>query len=224
MNIRLEKYSSRTIDTLWLIIFSDMSTNLMMFFLMLFAMTRMSTSDRQMLADGMKKAMQSETQSVEAVDHAQAEDLAITTLTDTIAYGRLKSHATLEVTDDKVKLTLKMPFIFESGSAGIHPDARPSLESLVGSIKLFPSAAIVEGHTDDVPITGGMYASNWELSVARAVSVIEFFITKGVPPEKLIAGGYGEYHPAHLNNSPENRALNRRIEITFPRKNPGYAR
>lgn len=195
-----------------------MSTNLMMFFLMLFAMTRMSAPDRQMLVEGMKEAMQSEPVKIESkVDMDHQEELAITTLSDIIAYGKLKHNTTLEITDDKVKLTLMMPMFFESGSAEIHPDAVDSLESLVDPIQRFPTEAIVEGHTDNVPIHGGAYSSNWELSVARAVSVIEFMVKRGVPPEKLVAGGYGEFHPAHANDTPENRALNRRIEITIPR-------
>ncbi len=207
-----------TSNPLWLIIFSDMSTNLMMFFLMLFAMTRMSAPDRQMLAEGMKEAMQSEPIRIESkVDVVRQEDLAITTLSDMVAYGRLKRHATLEITDDKVKLTLMMPLFFKSGSSAIHPDAVAFLESLVDPIQRFPTEAIVEGHTDNVPMHGGTYSSNWELSVARAVSVIEFLVSRGVPPEKLVAGGYGEFHPAHPNDTPENRALNRRIEITIPR-------
>jgi len=205
-------------NPLWLIIFSDMSTNLMMFFLMLFAMTRMSAPDRQMLVEGMKEAMQSEPAMIESkVDARRQEELAITTLSDMIAYGRLKHHATLEITDDKVKLTLMMPLFFESGSAEIHTDAVASLESLVDPIQRFPTEAIVEGHTDNVPMLGGAYSSNWELSVARAVSVIEFLVSRGVPPGKLVAGGYGEFHPAHPNNTPQNMALNRRIEITIPR-------
>ncbi len=207
-----------TSNPLWLVIFSDMSTNLMMFFLMLFAMTRMSALDRQMLVEGMKEAMQSEPiKTVSKVDASRQEDIAISTLSDMVAYGRLKQHATLEITDDKVKLTLMMPLFFGSGSAEIHPGAVASLESLVDPIQRFPTEAIVEGHTDNVPIYGGAYSSNWELSVARAVSVIEFMVKRGVPPGKLVAGGYGEFHPAYPNDTPENRALNRRIEITIPR-------
>lgn len=225
MASRFERRKSGGSSTLWLVIFSDMSTNLMMFFLMLFAMTRMSASDKDMLAEAMKEAMLNKPPEVESSEgRVQREQAAITELKDVIAYGRLKDYAKLDIKDDKVKLTLQMPFFFESGSASIHPEAKASLESLIGPIKRFPSAIIVEGHTDNAPVSGGRYDSNWELSVARAVSVIEFMISKEVPPEKLIAGGYGEYHPAFPNDSPENMALNRRIEITIPRQDPGYAR
>ncbi len=204
---------------LWLIIFSDMSTNLMMFFLMLFAMTRMNAYERQMIAEGMKEAMQSDTEIVKELEtQEQKEQLAIATLSDVISYGKLSRFATLDVKDDKVKLTLMMPLVFESGSSEIYPGAVEFIESLVDPIMRFPGESIVEGHTDNVPIYGGRFSSNWELSVARAVSVIDFLVANGVPPEKLVAGGYGEFHPAHPNDTLENRSLNRRIEITFPRK------
>ncbi len=85
-------------------------------------------------------------------------------------------------------------------------------------IQEFPNDIIIEGHTDNVPITGGKYQSNWELSVARAVSVIDFFTDRGIEPKKLVAGGYGEFHPAYPNDTPEHRARNRRIEITILRQ------
>jgi chemotaxis protein MotB len=225
MRLKFDRRSSRGGSTLWLVIFSDMSTNLMMFFLMLFAMTRMSMSDREMMVDSMKDAMLNKPPDISTSQgHIQKELSAISELKDVIAYGVLKQFAKLDIKDDKVKITLEMPFFFESGSAIIHPNAKKPLRSLVGPIKRFPSAVIVEGHTDNAPVTGGRYDSNWELSVARAVSVIDFMISNEVPPEKLIAGGYGEYHPAFPNDSAENMALNRRIEITIPRQDPGYAR
>ena len=202
---------------LWLIIFSDMSTNLMMFFLMLFAMTRMSSMEIQLLVEGMQKAMQNEPPVKLMVEKDRQEDTAVTILSDAIAYGKLKSYATLEVTDDQIKVTLDMPFLFASGSAEIDPQAEDALSKLAAPFNEFPSEIIVEGHTDNVPIKGGRYLSNWELSVARAVRVIEFLVSKGMSPDKLVAGGYGEYHPSVPNDSAENRALNRRIEITIPR-------
>jgi len=217
--MRPDRYRKQSEESpLWLIIFSDMSTNLMMVFLMLFAMTRMNAYERQMIAEGMKEAMQSSTEIVEELETLdQKEKLAITTLSDVVSYGKLSRFASLDVKDDKVKLTLMMPMFFESGKAAIHPNAVEFIESLVYPITSFPGEVIVEGHTDNVPIYGGRFSSNWELSVARAVSFIDFLVEKGVPPEKLVAGGYGEFHPAHPNNTPENRSLNRRIEITFPR-------
>jgi chemotaxis protein MotB len=85
-----------------------------------------------------------------------------------------------------------------------------------------PNKVIIEGHTDNQPLAGGKYPSNWELSVARAYSVIEYFSKeKGISPERFIAAGYGEYRPVASNETLEGRAQNRRIEIVLLRKSDG---
>jgi len=71
----------------------------------------------------------------------------------------------------------------------------------------------VEGHTDNLPIHTERFHSNWELSAARAISVIKYLHQNGIPQERLSALGYGEYRPVAPNDTPEHRSLNRRIEI-----------
>lgn len=72
----------------------------------------------------------------------------------------------------------------------------------------------VDGHTDNVPLSGsGRYADNWELSQARALSVVKFFISQGIPAERLVAAGFGEFQPLELGDSEEARSKNRRIEL-----------
>jgi chemotaxis protein MotB len=72
----------------------------------------------------------------------------------------------------------------------------------------------VDGHTDNIPIFGGIYADNWELSQARALSVVRFMTQQlGFPPERLAAAGFGEYRPVNPADTPEARAQNRRIEL-----------
>ncbi|MGR3631395.1 MAG: OmpA family protein, partial [Limimaricola soesokkakensis] len=72
----------------------------------------------------------------------------------------------------------------------------------------------VDGHTDDIPIRGGRYADNWELSQARALSVVRYMSEEeGIPPQRLAANGFGEYQPLDPRDTPEARARNRRIEL-----------
>lgn len=213
--------SSRRQNPIWLIIFSDLSTNLMLFFLVAFAMTRMNATDREMMIEGMEKAMVNRTAIEKRQARKQQEAKAIQIIQDNLEYGRLKQYAKVDITDDKVKMTLEMPFFFPSGSAELASDAIVALEGLVPAFKAFPSDIIIEGHTDNVPVTGGGYQSNWELSVARAVSVIEFMAWRGVDTSKLVAGGYGEFHPVYPNDTAGHRALNRRIEITMLRQPRG---
>jgi len=113
--------------------------------------------------------------------------------------------------------------LFEPGSADLATEGRAQIANVV-SILSEVSRDIpdnidwmlrVDGHTDTVPIpAGGEYASNWELSQARALSVVLFMIDDlGFPPERLAAAGFGEYRPVAAGNSPEARAQNRRIEL-----------
>jgi len=72
----------------------------------------------------------------------------------------------------------------------------------------------VDGHTDNIPLSGtGRFADNWELSQARALSVVKFFIANGIPAERLVAAGFGEFHPLETEDSDEARSRNRRIEL-----------
>ena len=84
-------------------------------------------------------------------------------------------------------------------------------------VSVFGNMVIAEGHTDNVPIHTAQYDSNWELSSSRAFSVIYYFINKGISPERLVAHGFGEFRPAHSNETDADRAKNRRIEITVVR-------
>jgi len=76
----------------------------------------------------------------------------------------------------------------------------------------------VDGHTDKVPISTARFPSNWELSHARALEVVKFFIQQGIPADKLSANGYGEHQPISLGSSPEDLKLNRRIELKITQR------
>lgn len=196
----------------------------MLFFLMLFAMTRMSASDREKVMAGMQNTVIDSAAREEAYRETQAkkqkEDNAIQTLKKEISTGKLSGQAHITVDDKTVKIVLNPEVFFASGSPVINVNTRNALESLIKPLGEFPNDIIIEGHTDNVPVHGGVYGSNWELSVARAVSVINFFVSGGINQRQFVAGGYGEYHPAYPNDTPENRARNRRIEITILRQ-PG---
>jgi chemotaxis protein MotB len=106
--------------------------------------------------------------------------------------------------------------MFDVGVADISPQSVPLLKK-VGDIIAGTSFEVrIEGHTDDLPINTAHFPSNWELSTARAVKVLRYFIeTAGVSSERLSAVGFSEFHPMVPNDSPEHRAQNRRVEIIF---------
>lgn len=105
--------------------------------------------------------------------------------------------------------------LFPTAVADASERAIPILEKLAEIMRPFPNAIRVEGHTDDVPIATGRFPSNWELSAARAISVVRLFQENGVEPTRLAAIGLGEYRPVADNETPEGRNRNRRVVIVI---------
>src|SRR5262245_6669040 len=123
----------------------------------------------------------------------------------------------LELIVDRRGVTLSIP---EAGAFAIGRDElSETAQDLVGRVANtlggFGNSVRVEGHTDDVPIHNLRFASNWDLSAARASRVVEFLIARGLGPERLSATGLAEFHPRVPNTSPENRASNRRIDLVI---------
>lgn len=114
-------------------------------------------------------------------------------------------------------LTLEERLAFASGRAELGAAAGAILERLAGLlVREGHYQVIVSGHTDDLPINNSRFASNWYLSTARAVAVAEELLAAGsIDPGRVVAQGYAEHRPKAPNDSPENRARNRRVEITL---------
>lgn len=105
---------------------------------------------------------------------------------------------------------------FRSGDAAIKPEMVPIIDRVVNVLSACTGDVLVSGYTDDRPISSGRYRSNWDLSAARAVSVVhELVLNRQVPAERVVAAGRAETNPLAPNDSPENRALNRRVEIAI---------
>lgn len=105
---------------------------------------------------------------------------------------------------------------FRSGEAEIKPGMAPIIEKVVAVLASCTGKVLVAGYTDDRPIASGRYRSNWDLSAARAVSVVhELVLSRDVPAERVTAAGRAETNPLAPNDSPENRARNRRVEISI---------
>jgi chemotaxis protein MotB len=134
----------------------------------------------------------------------------------------------VRIVDGRMVLTLPMDILFKSGSAKVSPDGKAALSEVGSVLRELGDPARrfqVEGHTDDVPIRNKSFSSNWELSTARALSVVTELLAAGVRPEQLSGAGYAEHQPRTANVDDAARALNRRIEIVILpdlRGLPGY--
>lgn len=212
----------RQLSPIWLTIYSDLMTNLMLFFLMLWGVTRVEIQSQQTMLQSLQDSFRGDeavikTRLRQVLKRLKEEDTA-TRVESLIKKSKLEEYAKIEITEQQMKVTLTIPVLFDLADANLKSEAIPALTEVAELLENLPNEVIVEGHTDNLPVTGGVYQSNWELSIARALSVIEYFVSKGLNSERFIAAGYGEYHPLCPNNTPENRALNRRIEINIVRK------
>ena len=112
-----------------------------------------------------------------------------------------------------IEVEIKTDILFASGSANMQPQSIPVLEALSGILAAFPNDMRIEGFTDNVAIKSSIYPSNWELSAARASSVVRLFSVNGVEPERMAAIGYGEFRPLMSNETLEGRTKNRRVMV-----------
>ena len=135
--------------------------------------------------------------------------------------GRFRSlidAGRLSVSISRGRLVINLPqdILFASGSATLGRDGRQTVAEVASVLAEIEDRRFqVEGHTDNVPISTAQFPSNWELSAARALSVVKILVEQGVAPDNVSGAGYGEYHPVATNTTPDGRRLNRRIEIVM---------
>ncbi|SFC40537.1 chemotaxis protein MotB [Alkalibacterium subtropicum] len=138
------------------------------------------------------------------------------TVTNYMQVEGLESDITLSRDQEGVYIDIQEAILFDPGSATLKTSGRETIGSLAGLFDLFDNEIIVEGYTDDIPMSNRRFPSNWELSVERAVSVLRYLSEEySVEPTRLSARGYGEHHPVVPNDSRENRAQNRRVNIVI---------
>ncbi len=232
----LKKREKSRVTSVWLTMYADFITSLTLFFILLFysamlaakkSLTPQEMSDYNSEISG---AMYDKENTAEKKAHSREQQIA----SAEVEGGKeIKDFAGVTVNRREVVITLPEAVLFESGKAKIGDDARPALKKIGELMGKYPGKIIVEGHTDDVPInqqppkgarlweiamarsTGlGPYASNWELSGARALQVMTFFTReKIIDPARLVVRACGPSQPVVPNDNDEHRAKNRRIEI-----------
>lgn len=122
----------------------------------------------------------------------------------------------IRIDDRGAVISLSEAHFFPSGAAEVSPQGLPTLDRVAGFLATTTGELVVEGHTDTVPIANSRYRSNWELSTARATTVVAFFIEKHkIPAIRISAAGYAEFRPVADNLSVNGRARNRRVDIVL---------
>jgi chemotaxis protein MotB len=174
------------------------------------ARQRDSLSQQVAALDAQRAQLQASEKQTEARYDALLANLSEEVKKGQLQVRQLKGMLTVDVAEQ---------LFFDSGRANLKDTGKEILQKVAQSLKGYEDKAIrIVGHTDNVPITKGLqkvYPSNWELSVARATTVVRFLQDNGIAPERLVATGRAEYAPVAPNDTPEGRQKNRRIEITL---------
>ena len=204
----------------WLITYADAITLLMAFFVMMFSISEVSQEKYEEVAGGILSEMSGKQASV-----AQPFKTILQSQMQNRKEGEGKMEA--EATRRGMTFNFNSKDIFKSGSSELLAAAVPKLDRVPQMITLLGIQNYrvdVEGHTDDVPLSGkGRYPTNWELSAARATNVVKFLISRGVDPTRLRAIGYADTKPKepnrYANGRPirENQSKNRRVTIRVER-------
>lgn len=221
----------------WMTSFSDLMTLLLTFFILLFSMSSVSDTKFNAASASMNLAFAGQDGgllpeeevlvSEKTGDYEKAEDLnaAETTIPpellelyeemeQSLQQQDMETTIGIDVDSEGIYLEVKDSILFDSGSAEIVATGQKTLNTLAEMINQVENEIIVEGYTDDVPMVSGKYESNWELSTARALSVVRYLSeSQKVQPTRLSARGYGEHRPIVPNDSDANRAKNRRVNI-----------
>lgn len=203
---------------LWMVPYADLMSMLVILFMAMFgyAYSTKSAEVERTLARMQLSLAEPDKAPARVKERLQEAELALT-LQDQL--GKLGlSDMGLNVTSKRIRLTLPAPALFAEGSERLDPNILPALDAVAAFLASTRHPVVVEGHTDNVPIAGGRYRTNWELSAARAYSVVERLIARGLPPSRFSLRGFAEHRPVAPNDTVEGRALNRRIEITLLRR------
>jgi len=128
----------------------------------------------------------------------------------------LNNDITLSDDERGIALTFHGNILFDPGKTTLRKEAYPVLGMVAAAIEDSPNDILIMGQTDNTPVKSGIYGSNWELSVYRGISVLDYFLKKkGLSPSRFSVGGYGSSRPLYPNINQKSRSLNRRVEIIF---------
>jgi chemotaxis protein MotB len=226
--VKAHREQSRAGQDRWLLSYADLVTLLLALFTTLYAASSMDSAKLAPIQTSIREAFDTPP-IVEAVAARGAIVPPVTVVTGQTAHDELQLRLMKELADalrlERVDIqrdarglvvTLPEDAAFGIGQTEISENAQAIIRRVAAAVAPTPNAIRIEGHTDDVPIRTARFQSNWELSTARASAVVAFMVEQdGFDPARLSAAGYGEFHPRVANDSDENRARNRRIDVVI---------
>ncbi len=233
----------------WLTTFADLTTLLLVFFVLLFSLSTFKVEKYEELLKSIRvnpgsgepsasliefmelpEALNTElsieqftglkTKKKDKPGVDQTEEEILDDINHFITQKNLGKHVVLEVLDGKIFIKVRGKILFRSGKAMLSSTADPILDEITSVINEYQEYSVnIKGHTDNVPISTSKFESNWDLSALRATSVLKYLINNGVPAERLTATGFGELFPVVPNSSEKNKSINRRVEFVLEKEN-----
>ena len=220
----------------WMITFADLVMLLLTFFVLLLTMSSMDTKKLQNLMTHFRASTgvlefsgagevyklggfinkYNDTESLLVVDqkHFLTKLKIVSNIKNML--NDLSNDITLSDDERGVALTFHGNILFDTGKTTLRKEAISVLDIVADAIEECPNDILIMGHSDNTPIKGEIYRSNWELSAYRGISVLDYFLKeKGLLPSRFSVGGSGSSSPLYPNTSQKNRSLNRRVEIIF---------
>lgn len=221
----------------WLVSYADFITLLMVLFVVLYSMSQVDVQKYKQLADGLKVAFSGESSSsvidpqidlggslnedeqaapiiIPGIPQASMDTVEVAgQLTNMLSSTSLGEMVSVQNNLEGVLISVSEKLLFVPGTAELQPSSYQILDTVVQMINRLDNEIKVIGHTDNTPPSDARYSSNWELSLARAMTIVTYFQNSGISPKRLIPAGRGEYHPIFPNDTPEHQTLNSRADI-----------
>ena len=219
----------------WLVSYADFITLLMVLFVVLYSIGQTDIERYKALAESLRAAFSGSPArvidpgidqggrsnneapapiTIPGIPSAPVGPVEVATeLTDMLASSQLGGAVSVQNNIEGVLISLSEKLVFAPGTAELQPDAYPVLDTIIGMLASIDNEIRIVGHTDDSPPSDPRYATNLELSVARAIVIGQYFEQAGIAPERIVVSGRGQHQPLFPNDTAEHRALNSRAEI-----------
>lgn len=219
----------------WLATYGDMMTLLLVFFVLLFAMSNIDSQKYKAVVQSLSGSLgvldSGTTVSLEPLinnypsdspteEPSESEELSDmqAEIQKILEESKLDGQVKLEINERGLLIRFLENVLFDSGKADLKPQAMEIIDKVSDILKDAPRRILVEGHTDNVPISTFKFPSNWELSTTRAVNVVKYMINhNGIAAIRLSASGYADQHPISENSSVEGKKNNRRVDMVILR-------
>ena len=215
----------------WLATFADMMSLLLCFFVLLLSFANQDLANFRTLMGSIKDAFGVQTERKEAdyaafsptaverkglemsSDQKEMVDLVMNLRAIIEEDSELKRSSGAYAEQEGVVVRVESGYLFETGEAVLKPGSEKVLDQVIKTLKEHNFGCVIRGHTDDREQTSSLYPSGWELSAARAAAALRYIVSQGISPLHLKAVGYADTRPLVPNDTPEDRAKNRRVEF-----------